>query len=805
MNEWRVREGTRQGDDVTEEFRRVNVSDGGRPSMRGRAERSGGLEDRSRTVPPFTSRPREVQPHGAAHDSGALRPPALSRRAIVRSIDSTPPTFREGIVTPGCPPLSMPLLMSLTSIISYCLCRHPPSSSDRGLHHPNLALTMSTASPATLPTDLPTSCTPYLSALPSNLIPLICHYLQLRQLLLWSSTDRHFRSLVCPDVPPSPAPARIAFAADCWRFIPAVQVRWGMKLPHWRNVDNVVAFEVDGAVLSSVTADVKAQLKAPPSRPQPTIADDFAGRSLSLEQPSHYHLPSTPPLSKDSVVLYPLIPSLAAVVRSLRFVRRLEVGQSAEEMRVFLTVLTVLPSFPLLHHFTLRYEVSPYQLSKNGVAVQPTGRELEQELTHRTAVVNGVFGCLCSLPALSSLEMYGFIPTSRRHPIQGTGWSDAQFAVDALNALFGQRLTAFKSYSHLLREWENHALRCMPPPVRSRVTPHTHTGAGYLLTVGGAPGSGLSWESGPLPQFASLQWLVLEGEGPPVRRLARQFPSLVLLETDLSSSLREREDPTTRRPQREKSQDGGDGDSQDGGGDSSEPALRFLKTVAHIRDLPEIRPLATFDFLHSLYLVVSPQTTGLEPLTPLTALASLTQLRELTLQVSGGSHRHGLYQLKDEEVFDLTWLDHLTRLRYLHIKAFRHTSIATLVAIGLLPPPPPSSPSPFRSSYPPLLPDFVGRIEEFGLNLFDQKVDVSRAAELTLGGWTRLRRCAIGYLTSEMPMCSFSAERLHISPKCEAANAVLRERVGHTRWVSEQQLVNERWDSRWKRDMAAKL
>ena len=158
-------------------------------------------------------------------------------------------------------------------------------------------------------------------------------------------------------------------------------------------------------------------------------------------------------------------------------------------------------------------------------------------------------------------------------------------------------------------------------------------------------------------------------------------------------------------------------------------------------------------------------------------------------------------------MFDLSWLDHLTHLRYLHIKAFRHTSLATLQSLGLLQPAPPLPfPSPLGLLYPPHLPDFVGRVEELGLDLFDRKVGLSRASELTFESWTRLQRCAVHFMTLAGPMVSsFDVERLHISPACQAANVILRERVGDTKWVTEEQLISGRWDSRWKRKMASNL
>ena len=172
--------------------------------------------------------------------------------------------------------------------------------------------------------------------------------------------------------------------------------------------------------------------------------------------------------------------------------------------------------------------------------------------------------------------------------------------------------------------------------------------------------------------------------------------------------------------------------------------------------------------------------------------------------MSGGSHRHGIYQLDDAEVFDLTWLNSLSLLRYLHIQAFRHTTRATLQSLGVLPLPVSPSSSSFWS-LPIILPDFVRRIEELGLDLYCEKVGLERAVEFTFDGWTRLRRCAVRYMTLAVAISSFHPERQYISPQREAANAILRERVGAKRWVSEEDLVSGRWDSIWKKEMASGL
>ena len=211
--------------------------------------------------------------------------------------------------------------------------------------------------------------------------------------------------------------------------------------------------------------------------------------------------------------------------------------------------------------------------------------------------------------------------------------------------------------------------------------------------------------------------------------------------------------------------------------------------------------LAQCHFLHSLHLTYHTEATGAEPLHALQALAALTELRELTLEVSGNDGRLGHCQLGADEVFPLEWLDRLPQLRYLHMKAYSHTSLATLQSLGLLRIPPQQPHS--AATTPPALPVFVSRVEEFGLDLYEQRVEPPRAAEFDFSAWTRLRRCAVQY-PALLAGGKFDLY-MYISTQSEAANAVLRERVGADRWCTEAELVAGRLDARWRREHASAL
>ena len=668
---------------------------------------------------------------------------------------------------------------------------------------------------------------PYVSSLLASLftvVPLICHYLPLRELLVWSTVNRLVRNNMCPGQSSSAAVAESsAPSGECWRFVPSVHLRWGAGTLGWDR-SGPIWLEVNGVKQNLVTVHIQSVLSSveEPSQRQPTIAEAFTDVSLSapLYDSSRLdYLPSAPPLPSPPHIPYPLVSPLAAVLRSLRFMRRVELyvdmgsaassdGSSVDgaSLRVLLTVLTLLPSFPLLHHFALRNSF-PFALSTE----------------QRDCVVNGLYGCLISLPHLSSVELVGPLPTTRRHPDRRTGWMEDQFAYDAFSELLSKRLVHANMSSRFVADFARHQaniadqihslqlqrVAAQQQPVLAGATSSNEKLEGRA-SFGPAPFRAAAEDYSPhLPQYQSLRSLTLEGDGLTVRRLVHLFPSLVLLESPHlvfpRSATDEPSFPQTSaaeaRPdtgdESAGSGTGGHGSSGGGGG----CALRFLSTSIILGHLYVLPALSQLDFLQSLYLRVDPRCTGPEPLVSLAALASFTQLRELTLDVNGGHFRHGFYQLSDDEVFDLTWLDQLTRLRYLHIKDYRHTSVATLRSLALLPPTPPSQPA----SSLPSVPRFVGRVEEFGLDVYLDTIGSRRAGEFVFDAWTHLQRCAVQYTTMTVAASSWDTSRQYISPKCASANAVLRERVGEARWVSEEQLVAGRWDARWKRDMAARL
>ena len=632
-------------------------------------------------------------------------------------------------------------------------------------------------------------------SLPLTLIPLICHYLPLRQLLVWSTVNRHVRSIVCCDLPPSTV-CPSSSAGNCWRFVSNVRLGWGVVITELDNDIPQASLKLDGAVLHGVTADIRAALTDDrvSQQPQPTIAEAFA--SVSLSPPLYDssvldYLHPTPPPPSPPHVPFPLIPPLAALLRSLRFVRRLEWKKSldAAGLRVLLTVLSVLPSFPLLHHLALKCGGEPWERQQ---------RALRDD--ERDCVVNGVFGCLVSLPRLSSLELDGQLPTERRHSAKRTQWVETQFACDVLSTLLGERLLHASMPACFLSDWLEQQAQTADARLSLATIGMHSTGMNHI-----SHGAALHYGA-RRPRYTALRSLRLTGDGVSVRRLVHVFPSLVLLDTRLDPSAIEVEarpvlSPAARGDERLEAADGGEQDASSGSSSSSGRssgwcALRFLKTCIDGKGMPEMRILAQLHFLHSLHIHVTLPSTGPEPLTSLATLANLTQLRELTLKVDGGTLHRGIWQLQPEEVFDLMWLDHLAHLRYLHIQAFSHTSLDTLRSLGLLP----HSPHPSRRQSPSTLPLFVSRVEEFGLDVYEGCVSTDQVGDFTFDAWKRLRRCAVCYVT-----VSYIVGGAGRYNECEAANAILREKIGEARWVSEEELVSGRWDARWKKEVAACL
>ena len=110
-------------------------------------------------------------------------------------------------------------------------------------------------------------------------------------------------------------------------------------------------------------------------------------------------------------------------------------------IRVLLTVLTVLPSFPLLSHFAFQCEYWTNSL-------YAWDDETED------CVVNAVYGCLVSLPQLTSLDLGWVLP--QLGPTQGRRrWGDEQFAFDVLSKLLRERLLHASIKGNMFLDWFN--------------------------------------------------------------------------------------------------------------------------------------------------------------------------------------------------------------------------------------------------------------------------------------------------------------------------------------------------------------
>ena len=606
-----------------------------------------------------------------------------------------------------------------------------------------------------------------LSLLPRSLLPLICHYLPLRPLLLLSTVNRHTRGVLCPATTPPPGatpPVSLAVAADCWRSADTVRLLWGAKI-NPRGEPYQAALKVNGVAQHSLGSSIHASLASPAHQPQPTIAEAF--EHVSLSPPVWNNSACAPPIAPQPIP-YPLIPPLAALMHSLRFARRLELSMAIEEanLRVLLTILTVLPSFPLLHHFELhRGDTSMHDhLPHTGDAP--------------SALVNGLFGCLVSLPRLSSLDISESLPITR-------GWSghaEKRFACDALTQLLRERLLHAHLHSRLFAELVQ---------LQAQTAHHRRLEEARRTKGERNAAAGVDHDRAQPIQYPRLQSLQLHGEPHSIQSgLLHVFPSLLLLDARIGCLRDDARDGSNRLCKANSS------------GSSGECSLRFLRTSITVNLPREMELLAQCHFLHSLRLFLIVHRSGTEPLQALRALAALTELRELTLELAPGSVRHDEYGLSLDEVFPLEWLDRLPDLRYLHIKACGHTSLATLRSLGFLPAAP-------RAQQPdvgpiPVLPAFVSRVEELGLDMYEGDVGPVFAGEFDFSAWTRLRRCAVRYMSLDInPVFGGATE--DSSPQSEAANAVLRERVGADRWCTEAELVAGRLDMRWRREMAPRF
>ena len=182
---------------------------------------------------------------------------------------------------------------------------------------------------------------------------------------------------------------------ECWRFVPCVRLEWTPPMcDNYGGVQWPFTLWLDGAPLHGLTDAISTTREAAlvSKQPQPAIAEAFA--AVSLSPPSHDtsghvdhgHPPPVPPLPSPRHVTIPLLPPLAAMLRSVRYVRRVEYSSCGRDVSSLLTVLTVLPSFPLLSHFALH------------CGDHFAGLRDEE----RDCLVSGLFGSLLTLPHLSS-------------------------------------------------------------------------------------------------------------------------------------------------------------------------------------------------------------------------------------------------------------------------------------------------------------------------------------------------------------------------------------------------------------------
>ena len=363
-----------------------------------------------------------------------------------------------------------------------------------------------------------------LSSIPASLLSLICQHLPLRSLLVLSTVDRRTRGVLCPERRRSGFPVSLAVSADCWRYASTARVEWAVKWNRSAGQWGPATLELNESVLHSATASIHAALAeaftagaSAWQQPQPTIAEAFAGIHLSTPvfDISRY----TPPASQPPSVPYPLIPPLTAMLRSLRFVRRLELSMALVDsnLRVLLTILTALPTFPLLHSLTLRHG--------RNCTTQMSLHAMNAGSEAADAVVNGLFGCLVSLPRLSSLELIDEPPTRRRLPVHFSNLIESQFALDALHATMERLLHAHLDSTLLagmVRQqaqaaWASRYVevqRCKEQQSAAAAFGHAHSAPDTAHTL----------------ELASLQSLELTGSSAIEGGLLRVFPSLVLLD-----------------------------------------------------------------------------------------------------------------------------------------------------------------------------------------------------------------------------------------------------------------------------------
>ena len=171
------------------------------------------------------------------------------------------------------------------------------------------------------------------ASLHADLIPRVCHYLQLRELVLFAATSWRHRRTIC-----RPRPA--AGAADCWLYVSTVRLRWGQQQPHWDVPGDVAGLELNGRRLESVNAALLRDMSSAAFTADLDACHAFAmalaptseqlqQTEAAAEQPvvvggslfNTLLLSSSAAAASFSSLLgspSPLLPSLAAFLRSIR-------------------------------------------------------------------------------------------------------------------------------------------------------------------------------------------------------------------------------------------------------------------------------------------------------------------------------------------------------------------------------------------------------------------------------------------------------------------------------------------------------
>ena len=535
----------------------------------------------------------------------------------------------------------------------------------------------------------------------------ICHYLQWDDLIRLACTDKATHRRIYPDHPNADITSSCHHAAaaaaptscramDCWGALPTVAISLCYTQRNNATVRDVRLariIQVNGRALLPLSQACLGE-RLPPR------ASDAQLSVQALIEPS---------------IAFPPLPPLLSLMRCLRFVHRLSYEHRGAVMSVFVTIMSILPAFPRLQHFSLYFGQGG---DGYGVMSVPQDKR-EAAFTARSCVINALFSCLLQLPALTSLYLDGWIPTMRRHP-ERTGGGDSQYVIESLNKLLARQVR----FAHLPGIVLQTMMKAQSEPWR-------------------------------------LQLLEMRGSQVPLIKLLLTCPSLFLLDCG----------PMTDRVSSDFTS-----------------SLRYLHTRCGILGLHEIASISSYIFLHSLHIKVSIQVSGMAGLAPLSALCNLHPLQQLTLElISNSKERQDLDAVTEEELFDLTWLDSLHHLTYLQLCCPQHINIKTLQSIHILP----------HHRSPPL---FIRRLESFGIFIWIQKVKAESASDFNFDSWVELKSACVRYVQLCEYGFSFSGVELSETVECEAATAVVEEKLGVHRCVSEQQLVALRLDQMWKRE-----